>query len=208
MDGPGEKPLARAAGSLDQNMAVTLGDVRQDLEDLLHPLILADHVAAAVTSGDGLAKRFQHRQVSEDLHSPDHIAPVVADQRRGHADGDFLSCPVDNGGGMIVDRFARLQGPFQRTVGLAGTGTEDVEAELVHGLCEGESCNLFGGAVEERIDPALKIHGEDAVRHALQDGAAGETVVSVPACCTSRSWLLILLAVFSGHRYTPSGATP
>jgi hypothetical protein len=39
----------------------------------------------------------------------------------------------------------------------------------------------LAGRFEEGVDPSVEIDGEDAVRHALQDGAAGETFVTAPA---------------------------
>jgi len=154
--------------------------------------------------GDGLAQRLHRREIPEDLHGPDDIATGVPDQRRGHTDRDLLSRSTDDDGGMIVNRFPRLERPLQGTIGLAGAGAEDVEAELVDRLREGETRNFLRGPVEEGIDPALEIHREDAVRHALQDRAAGKAVASDFARGQSLSGHIILLAVLSDHCYPRS----
>jgi len=124
---------------------------------------------------------------------------VVSDQGRRDAYGDLLPLFVDDDGGMIIDRLAGLHGPLHGAVGLAGAGPEDIEAVLVNRLREGETRDLFGGAVEEGIDPAVKVHGEHAVRHALQDDATGETVVPAPVRSRHQGKFPVLLPIPFRH---------
>ena len=70
MNCPGEQLLARTAGSFDQDGAVALSNLRQNLEEAGHGWAAADDVLERVPCRQLLLKLLDLAEVLKGLHAP------------------------------------------------------------------------------------------------------------------------------------------
>ncbi len=180
VDGVGQKPLAGAALALDENGALTPSNGRNDVEELLDPGV-GGHDRPPSGQPFDVEQQCAHEfEVTEGLNAADDLPDPVAQQRRGDGDRHAGAGRVPDLNREVDDRPAG----FHRVPERAGIGAdvrpEDLAAPLPDGILATDTQSPLRCRIEAG-DPPIPIHGEDAVRDAVDDRFEA-VVAGVLAC--------------------------
>ena len=168
MDGPGEQLLAGAAFPLQKNRTGAAGHIGQDVEQLMHSVVLRDDVFEGVPFGNRLPEFLLDADVPERLHSPDDPALLIFEKSRGNADRKATSCGIHNMDGPVDDGFSRLNGFAEYAAFFADIRLEHVLAVLADRIFAEDAGNLLCRPVE-RGDAPVVVDGKYAVGNRIQD---------------------------------------
>ena len=169
VDRPGQQLLARAARSLDEHRALARRDVRQDGEDLLEGLALADDVLERVSILDLPPKLLDGRQVAERLDRAEKRAVFGPQHGAADADGDRSAPPAEDPGRLVDQLAPRLQRLPDGAALLTDVGVKDLGALSADGPLGRDAGDPLGRLVEGRNAP-LAVNRKHPVGHAAQDG--------------------------------------
>jgi hypothetical protein len=169
MDGPGHDLLAGTALALDEDRRLGGGHGADAAEDLLHRLALADEIGKRVFVEELGLEGFDLAAVADDADAAEDVAVAVPQKIRGEKGREAPAVLGDEVGDAVLYRLLILEGPFQRTVGIADAGAQDLAAGEAEDFLFGKTGHLFGAAGEAG-DAHVEVDGVDAVGDGVDDG--------------------------------------
>ena len=166
-----EQFLARPAFTFDQDRTLSLGNIRQDVEEALHRRTATDDIRKGVFALQALSQFFDQTQVAETLDPSDHVSIRVSEDCGRQADGNAAAAGVQDEDVFGDDRTTCLDGIPQGALIFANTGPKDLAARVADSFLSRNSGDLGRRSVEGD-DPPTSVDGKHPVRHRVEhDGA-------------------------------------
>jgi len=175
VDGPGEQLLAGAAFPLQKNRTGAVGHIGQDVEHLMHPVVLRDDVFEGVPFRDRLPELLLDADVPEGLHGSDDPALFILEQGRGNADWKATSRGIHDMDRPVDDGFPRLNGFAEDTAFFADIRLQHVLAALADRLFTADAGDFLCRPIE-RGDAPVVVDGKNAVGNRVEDDVLFQAV--------------------------------